>query len=266
MSRPLYPDRDTGNPGRQADEPGVDHVGASPPGGPADPAPSSVERSGPMVTDPEAATGRADGRSAGLVDPGSGPAGRDPAESRRAAARRGPRGLGGIKIGSAFFGWLTATGLTVLLVALVAAIGVGTGWIDEDSVLRSAQQPGTDQARSLGLAAGIVVLVVLFVAYLAGGYVAGRMARFKGIQQGVAVWLWGVVMSAVIAVVTAVTGYDALPGLDLPALLGGAVGLQVWLAVLVAVATALLGAIVGGLWGMRFHRRVDRALLEADRL
>ncbi|MBJ2121515.1 hypothetical protein I6N91_11055, partial [Arthrobacter sp. MSA 4-2] len=35
--------------------------------------------------------------------------------------------FGGIKFGSAFFGWLTATGMTVILSALATAIGVGVG-------------------------------------------------------------------------------------------------------------------------------------------
>ncbi|MBJ2122642.1 hypothetical protein I6N91_16820, partial [Arthrobacter sp. MSA 4-2] len=35
--------------------------------------------------------------------------------------------FGGIKFGSAFFGWLTAIGMTVILSALATAIGVGVG-------------------------------------------------------------------------------------------------------------------------------------------
>ncbi len=165
-----------------------------------------------------------------------------------------------MKLGSAFFGWLTATGLSVLLVALLAAVAVGMGWIDEDSVLRTAQQPGSEQARSLGLIGGITALVVLFVSYVAGGYVAGRMARFNGVQQGFAVWVWGVLMAGVIAIVTAITGYSGVPGLDLPAFVNGALGVAAGLGILAAALSALVGAVLGGLWGMRFHRRVDRAM------
>lgn len=175
---------------------------------------------------------------------------------------RPPRGLGGIKVGSAFFGWLSATGLTVLLVAILAAVGVGSGWVNQDDVLRTAQNPSSEEARSLGIVGGIIVLVVLFISYVAGGYVAGRMARFKGIQQGFAVWVWGLVMAGLIAILTAITGYGAVPGLDLPAFLSGALGVAAGWGILVAALAALIGALLGGLWGMRFHRRVDRAVSE----
>ena len=49
------------------------------------------------------------------------------------------------------------------------------------------------------LAGGIALLVVLFVAYYCGGYVAGRMARFNGARQGLAVWVWALVIAAVVA-------------------------------------------------------------------
>jgi hypothetical protein len=159
--------------------------------------------------------------------------------------------FGGMKIGSAFFGWLAATGLIVILVAVLAAVGVGTGTT-------------VDQARTLmiGLVGGIVLLIILFVAYLAGGYVAGRMARFNGARQGLAVWLWGVVMTAVIAGVAALVGsqQDIPVVFNLPRLqIGeqtGAVATVIGIAI--AAAVALVGAILGGLAGMRFHRRVDR--------
>ena len=32
--------------------------------------------------------------------------------------------------------------------------------------------------------------MLIFFAYLVGGYAAGRMARFAGAKQGIAVWLW----------------------------------------------------------------------------
>jgi hypothetical protein len=38
-----------------------------------------------------------------------------------------------------------------------------------------------------------VLLVILFVAYYCGGYAAGRMGRFNGMKQGIAVWLWALV-------------------------------------------------------------------------
>jgi hypothetical protein len=64
--------------------------------------------------------------------------------------------FGGIKVGSAFFGWLTATGMAVLLIALLAAGGVEFG---------VATNTNVDQATQDG--------------------------RFNGIRQGIAVWLWG---------------------------------------------------------------------------
>jgi hypothetical protein len=45
--------------------------------------------------------------------------------------------------------------------------------------------------------------VVLLVAYLCGGYVAGRMARRAGLLNGLAVFLLAVVLVALVAAVAA---------------------------------------------------------------
>ena len=107
------------------------------------------------------------------------------------------------------------------------------------------------------------MLVILFVAYLAGGYVAGRMARFNGIRQGVAVWVWGVVITALLAGIAAVAGsrFDVLATLNVPQVrIGDQTSVwQTLIAIAIAAAAALVGAVLGGLAGMRFHRRVDRA-------
>jgi hypothetical protein len=178
--------------------------------------------------------------------------------------------FGGIKWGAAFFGWLTATGTALILTALAAAAGTAFGLAGTpgdpgqvvDQLGRVAQNPGT--AQTAGIITAVVVLVILLLAYYAGGYVAGRMARFNGAKQGVGVWVWAVVIAVVVAVLGAVAGaqFDVLANLNgLPRLPinEGTLTAAGIITALVALVAALLGAVLGGLAGMRFHRKVDRA-------
>jgi hypothetical protein len=170
--------------------------------------------------------------------------------------------FGGFKFGSAFFGWLTAMGTAVLLTAVAAAIGgaigYGTGVSVEEAADAAAADPGT-----VTVVSAIVVGLVLLIAYFAGGYVAGRMARFSGVKQGIAVWLWAVVIAIVVAVVTAVAGsqwdilanLNSFPRFPVTAETATLTGI---LTAIGAAAVALGGAILGGMAGMRYHRRVDR--------
>ncbi|MBF4994428.1 hypothetical protein ITX31_09920 [Arthrobacter gandavensis] len=170
--------------------------------------------------------------------------------------------FGGIKFGAAFFGWLTATGMVVLLSALAAAIGAAVGVSTDTDLGAALDQAAANQ--SSGLIGAIVTLAVLLLAYYAGGYVAGRMARFNGAKQGVAVWLWALVAAAVVIILGLIFNDDirSLTQLNsvapLPQDLGD-VSAGSWLALLATVVISLIGAILGGLAGMRFHRRVDRA-------
>jgi hypothetical protein len=90
------------------------------------------------------------------------------------------------------------------------------------------------------------------------------MARFDGAKQGVAVWLWAVLIAVVVAVVALVAGdqYDVLGRLDsfprIPVAEGDLTTGGI-IALLVVAVVSLLGAVAGGLAGMRFHRKVDRA-------
>ena len=196
----------------------------------------------------------------------------DTLDRKEVLARQKQR-FGGIKWGSAFFGWLTATGVTVVLTALAAAAGTAFGLTTTDpqqagnQVSQAAQDPST--VKTAGLVTAIVVLVVLLVAYYCGGYVAGRMARFNGLKQGLAVWLWALVIAIVAALVVAVAGskYNILAKLNglprLPVDEGSMTTFGIVTA-LVAVAAALIGALLGGLAGMRFHRKVDRTDVEQE--
>ncbi len=174
--------------------------------------------------------------------------------------------FGGVKVGSAFFGWLTAMGtaaiLTALLAAAGAALGLGVAGTPEDATDEALQN-----AETVGWIGAIALLVVLFVAYFSGGYVAGRMARFNGLKQGLAVWVWALVIAIVVALVSVVLGsqYDVLVDLNafprIPVSEGELTVAGIVTAVIVALAS-LAGALLGGWTGTRYHRRVDRAGLE----
>jgi hypothetical protein len=182
---------------------------------------------------------------------------------RHAVLAREKERYGGIKWGSAFFGWLTATGTAILLTALLAAAGTAVGVANDTDAGQAAGQASAN-AGTVSIVGGIALLVVLLIAYYCGGYVAGRMARLSGAKQGIGVWIWSVVIAVVIAVVGAVAGAK----FDILAKLGGFPRLPInegdlttggIIAIVVAVVAALVGAILGGLAGMRYHRKVDKA-------
>jgi hypothetical protein len=178
---------------------------------------------------------------------------------RREVVARQKEEFGGMKFGAAFFGWLAATGMAVLLTTIVAGAGTALGY----TTGVNTTNPTAGEVRGIGIAGGIALLAIIFVAYFCGGYVAGRMARFNGLRQGIAVWLWAVIAAIVVAVLVALAGsrYNVLANLNLPRIPineGTLTTAGVVTAVLIAAA-GLVGAILGGLAGMRFHRRVDKA-------
>lgn len=175
--------------------------------------------------------------------------------------------FGGTNWGAAFFGWLVAIGIGVILTALVSAAGAAVALSELDGVAQAR-----DGAETISLAGGIALLVIALIAYFAGGYVAGRMSRFDGGRQGLAVWIWSIVAAIVLAVLGAVAGeeYNVFAALDLPRipidegdLTTGAI-----VALLAIVIGTALAAVAGGKAGERYHRRVDsvgyRALERED--
>jgi hypothetical protein len=185
---------------------------------------------------------------------------------RQAVIERQRERYGGVKVGAAFFGWLAAMGTAVLLTALLAA-GT-TVSVAKNTEAAQAVGRATRNGATVGLAGGIALLVILFVAYYCGGYVAGRMARFNGATQGVAVWVVAVVIAAGVALLGATAGskYNILGTLnsfpripvDEGTLTRGGI-----VALLLGAVVTLVGAVLGGVAGMRYHRNVDRVGLEA---
>jgi membrane associated rhomboid family serine protease len=119
-----------------------------------------------------------------------------------------------------------------------------------------------------GVAAGLVVAGLLLLSYLFGGYVAGRMARRAGLVQGAAVFVFGVVVVAAVAVaIRALAGTDtvveSLRDLGLPTTrdewddVGSVAGLA-------SLAGALIGAVLGGVLGERWHAKLLSRAIDPD--
>ncbi|WIX76736.1 hypothetical protein QRX50_35600 [Amycolatopsis carbonis] len=83
------------------------------------------------------------------------------------------------------------------------------------------------------------------------------------VKQGIAVWLWSIVIAIVVAILAAVGGsrfniLARLNGLPRLPINEGPLTVVGIIAALVAFAAALVGAILGGLAAMRYHRKIDR--------
>jgi hypothetical protein len=186
---------------------------------------------------------------------------------QQTAVAREKEQFGGVKVGSAFFGWLTATGMAVLLTAFVAAAGTAVGLANNTDVNEAVNQMATNG--TVGVVGIIVLLVILFVSYYSGGYVAGRMARFNGAKQGMMVWVWALIAAVVVALLGLIAGqqFNVLANLNsfprIPINEGELTVTSIIAAVVVALV-ALVGAVLGGLAGMHFHRKVDRAGFTPD--
>ena len=170
--------------------------------------------------------------------------------------------FGGVKIGSAFFGWLIAVATAAILIALATIAGFVIGF-DVRNPVASARELPLD-AESVGWIGAGTLLVILFAAFYCGGYVAGRMARFSGVAQGIAVWVWAIVGATLAGLVGFLLGsrFDVLGSIDVLPLIpfsGEALTIAIIVAAVVAAAVCLGGAILGGVVGVRYHRRVDRA-------
>jgi len=167
--------------------------------------------------------------------------------------------FGGVNIGASFFGWIVAIGIAVLLTSSIGAVGASVGFSGNLS-----QSAAERQAGSIGIAAAVVLLLVLVIGYYTGGYVAGRMSRFDGGRQGTMVWVIGLLVTIVAIALGAVFGsqYNILDRVSLPRLPIN-IGQFGWGALVTGIAVivlTLLAAVIGGKVGHRYHDRVDRAV------
>jgi hypothetical protein len=177
-------------------------------------------------------------------------------ETMRDVRARQRAEYGGLNWGSAFFGWLVAIGVAVILLAILSAAGTAFGL---GNVSDSEAKANAD---AIGLVGGILLIAVLAIAYWCGGYVSGRMSRFDGARQGFGTWIIGLFVTIVLAVAGWIFGseYNVLEKLNLPRIPinEGTLTTGAAIALAAVVVVTLLAAIGGGKAGELYHRRIDR--------
>jgi hypothetical protein len=162
-------------------------------------------------------------------------------------------GLGRLSFISALAGVLVAYGAFALLAALVGAVAVAIGL---DTELAS------NDWTTFGMGSAVTVTVVAFVAYLFGGYVAGRMARRAGLVNGLAVFALAVLLVVVVgAIAASQTDTEAIQanlrslGLPVTGTEWARIGTVAGIGTLVGM---LVGAGIGGMVGERWHGELAR--------
>jgi hypothetical protein len=107
-----------------------------------------------------------------------------------------------------------------------------------------------------------VVGFALLIAYVFGGYVAGRMAFRSAMLHGLLVFVLGVVMAALVGLlVGALAGTDTIEenlrnvGVPTTADEWGSVGT---IAGIVSLAAMLVGSLLGAMWGERWYGKLLR--------
>lgn len=178
--------------------------------------------------------------------------GTDPYAGIHAARER----FGGIDIPASIVGMLTALSTIIILAGLVGAAVGAVGY-----------QTGLEEnAEDLSIASLIGGVAILFVAYLIGGWAAGRIARYDGARNGFATGIWTLILAGILAALGAWAGaeYDVFENVQLPQWFDSdALTTAAIISGIAAIAAMFAGGILGGLWGERYHRRADTTIANA---
>jgi len=157
---------------------------------------------------------------------------------------------------SVVLGWLTALGAGLLL------SGIASGVVG--AIFGTAGRQGLTEG---GTTALIGLLITLLLAFLIGGYAAGRMASRSGLKHGILVPLLAMVVTLLLAIVGGLVGVsfiDQLSGVTLPhgaqssaqqAAPQQGLGTILTVSGILALLFPFIGGAVGGLWGAKTGSR-----------
>lgn len=160
---------------------------------------------------------------------------------------------------SVLAGLITAYGAFAIVAAIAGSILAAA---DVDTDFRTNDWSGSGAVASLASA------VVLLIAYLFGGYVAGRMARRASMLHGLVVFVASLVVGGVVGgVVAALTDDQSirsnLRSIGVPT--GWSQVNDVAVAgVLVSVVAMFVGSLLGAMWGERWHTKLARRAADPE--
>lgn len=163
---------------------------------------------------------------------------------------------GGVDWLASFLGFVFAGAAGALLFSILSLVLVPLG-----VSIQIGGQLGPAAITALALLG-----ILIFLTFLFGGYVAGRLARFDGGRNGAMSVLWafiigflGFVIASFLPGATGETMRNFIQGTLMPfageVLALGAIGIAV---AVVALLLAVLGGVVGGRLGGRYHAEIDR--------
>ena len=165
---------------------------------------------------------------------------------------------GGISWLAILTGVVVAFGALFLLLAVLGGILALTG-VDTDEIVANA----TVEA---GVTAAVVMVIMQLLAYLWGGYTAGRMGRGAGVVNGLLVPVGALFLAFVVWALARWMGETANLNLPFTATripVDNAYLVEWGSIVGVATLVAMfLGGILGGLMGARWHTKLERGVVE----
>ena len=165
---------------------------------------------------------------------------------------------GGFYWGTDFIGFAVATFFTIVFLGIIGAAAGGVGY-QVGAPLPKLGHAVSSTTQTIGISAAVASLVALFIAYIIGGYTAGRMARFDGAKNGIGVVLWTIIVAVLLGAAGTALGTRFNVASQLHLKLNSATWTTAGLlALAIALVVMVIGAVLGGVMGERYHRKIDR--------
>ena len=173
---------------------------------------------------------------------------------------RAPIARGGLSLSAILTGVVVAFGAMFLLAGIVAGVITTLGLAEPGAL--------SGEAIEVGIGAGFALVVAQFLAYLWGGYTAGRMSRGTGVGNGLLVPFTAIIVAGIVAGTATLLGQTTALNMPftvtrLPVETDFLVdfGVAIGIASLVAM---FLGGALGGFFGSRWHSLLERQVYERE--
>jgi hypothetical protein len=179
-------------------------------------------------------------------------------DDRNSRVEPAPRARGGVSFGGILTGVVVAFGAIFLLSAIIGGVVAAAGYTDTNVT--------AGDVVDAGIAGGIAFVLAQFLAYLWGGYTAGRMARGAGVLNGLLVPFAAIVVALIVGAIAAALGATSdmnlpLQNARLPLEENVAIDWGIGLGIAALIA-AFVGGALGGALGARWHTKLERRAVD----